>query len=120
MIRLAFLLALITTPALAFTASNGIPVLANSAATFTVPSRFSPDLSDFWCAAGDYTIRVLGKPADTRIWRTTPLQRHAGQAIDFSLIEVKGAKTGFLPIGFDDGSLSAVMAQSFCTVTDRD
>ena len=119
MIRLTLLLALAALPAQAFTASNDLRVQPTGDSTFSVPMRFNPDLTAFWCAAGDYTIRALGKPAETRIWRASPSPRHSGQGIDFSLIAVTGAKTGFVPIFADHGSLSAALAQSFCGVTDH-
>jgi hypothetical protein len=119
MIRLAApiaaLVALIAAPASAYTAANSLHVLPSGAASFSVPYGGDSAPAAFWCAAGDYVTQVLGKPAETPIYRTSPVPRHTGQGVDFSLDQA--ASTGnsglfqFMP---DNGAVTAGLARNFC------
>lgn len=100
--------------ALSFAAPNGLIVQPTGEATFSVPFRGLSDLDAFWCAAGAYVVHDLKKPGATRIWRASPPPRHSGQGLDFSLSPVPGARTGFVVLGGDDGSLSAALADALC------
>ena len=69
----------VTSQANAFLAENDLIVKATGAETFEVPYRGLSGPSDFWCAAGDYVIRDLKRPADTLIYRTSSPPRRAGR-----------------------------------------
>ena len=106
----------LASPAAAFIADNGGPVHATGQNSFTVEFQGQTGAMWFWCGAGDYAIRHLHVPPATRIWRTSAVPRHAGQPISFSLSSRGAARsTGLIGFGPDDGSLSAAMAQEFCT-----
>ena len=102
-------------PAQAFIAENSLVVEGRPDGTFVVPYRGLSGASDFWCAAGDYVVRELHRPVDTRIYRLTSPPRRAGQGIVFGL-SPEGAKgTGLL--GFNSsGSVSAAHARQLCEV----
>lgn len=110
---LAIVLTITPGTAFAFIAQNGLTVRPTGEATFTVPFRGSPAVRDYWCAAGDYVMRDLHLPHNTRIYRTTPKPRKAGQGIDFSLSSEGAQPSGLLRIGKDEG-LSAAFARHFC------
>ena len=117
-LRAAVLISL-ASPAAAFVAGNDLTVRPTGPGQFTVPYQGKPGPTDFWCAAGDYVIRSLGQPPQTRIYRTSAPPRRSGQGMDFSLsASPEQAKTGLIVLGEDDRSLSALLAQSFCSVMD--
>ena len=117
-LRAAVLISL-ASPAAAFVAGNDLTVRATGPGQFTVPYQGKPGPSDFWCAAGDYVIRSLGQPPQTRIYRTSAPPRASGQGMDFALSAgADPAKTGLIVLGQDNGSLSALLAQSLCSVMD--
>ncbi len=120
MIRLTLLLTLAAVPAQAFTASNDLRVQPTGNTAFTVPYGGNSAPSAFWCAAGDYVVQALGQPPGTRIYRTSPPPRRAGQGMDFALAAAASpGKTGLALLGSDDGSITAALAQALCTSTDR-
>lgn len=113
---LPFIFALsLATPAAAFTAQNGLVVEPQGAAGFSVPWRGRSGPADFWCAAGDYAIRVLHlSPAD-RIYRASEPPRRAGQPVDFTLNPDEAASsTGLFTLFQQGGGLTAGHAQSLC------
>jgi hypothetical protein len=100
----------------AFTAANGLHVQTTGAESFAVPYRGLSGPTDFWCAAGDYTIRALGQPAATPIFRTSPLPRRSGEGMEFSLNATASVgKTGLALLGADTDGVSAALAQSLCS-----
>ncbi|MCT8329484.1 hypothetical protein [Albidovulum sediminis] len=111
----ALLLALtLALPAQAFTAQNGLLVQPDGSG-FTVPWRGRSGASDFWCAAGDYAIRVLHlNPAEV-IYRASPPKRGAGEAVRFTLDPAQSAeKSGLFVLGAKGGGITAGHAQSLC------
>lgn len=119
--RLIFLvLLLLPMPALAFMAKNGMIATQIGPTEIAVHHEVRRADTDYWCAAGDFTRRVLGMPSDTRIWRATPKPRQAGKGIVFTLDSAKkaeGAGVSQFGSGPRDGSLSAGMAATnFCQV----
>lgn len=109
----AALLLALAAPAQAFIARNGLVVEPAPGGTFEVPYRGLSGVSDFWCAAGDYVVRDLGMPADTRIFRVSSPPRRAGQGITFSLSPEGAKKTGLLLLG-DGRGVSAAHARQMC------
>ncbi len=101
-------------PAQAFTAQNGLLVQPDGSG-FTVPWRGRSGASDFWCAAGDYAIRVLHlNPAEV-IYRASPPKRRGGEAVRFTLDAAQSAaKTGLFVLGAKGGGITAGHAQSLC------
>ena len=116
MFRSILLLSLIASPALAFTARNGVEV-QGSADQINVEPSAGQAAPESWCAAGDFVIRELGQPATTPLYRVTPPPRRAGEGVTFSLLP-EGAtdRTGLLLLGDRDASLSAGHAQALCRV----
>lgn len=106
-------LLMLGTPAHAFLAENGLVVEPAPDGAFEVPYRGLSGASDFWCAAGDYVIRELGRRPDTRIYRLTSPPRRSGQGITFSLASEGARRTGLLTFG-DRRSVSASHARSLC------
>ena len=94
-------------------ASNGLLVQQTSDITFDIPFRGLSGDSDFWCAAGEYTIRGLNLNPTTRIYRTTAPPRASGEGVSFSLSAVNATDPGVIAIT-SDGGLSAEMARQFC------
>ena len=93
-------LCIAATPAVAFRAENGMIVDQTGPTEFTVASRIGRGPTEYWCAAGDYAIRVLGVPGRTAIYRVTPPPRQGGQDITFSLDPAIGtAETGISRFG---------------------
>ena len=106
-------LALLPTAAPAWMAENGLVVEPSGGSDFSVPYRGKSGARDFWCAAGDYVIRELGKPPGTRIYRTSSSPRRSGQGIRFSLSS-DGAKKPGLFLFTGGRSVSAGHARGFC------
>ncbi len=117
--RLMFLvLLLLPMPAAAFMAKNGMIATQISPTEIEVHHEVRRDDTEYWCAAGDFTRRVLGLPSETRIWRASPKPREAGSGIIFTLDSARkaeGAGLSQFGSGPRDGSLSAGMAATnFC------
>ena len=111
-IAAAALLAL-AAPAQAFIAKNDLVVEARPDGSFEVPYRGLSGASDFWCAAGDYVVRHLGLPPQTRIFRLSSPPRRSGQGVTFSLSSEGAKKTGLFL--FSGGrSISASQARALC------
>lgn len=114
-IATASLLASLALPAQAFLATNDLIVEPASDGSFHVPYRGLNGASDFWCAAGDYVVRSLHLPSDTRIFRLSSPPRRAGQGVTFSLSPEGARNTGLLTFG-DRRSVSAAHARQLCEV----
>ena len=110
----AFALAILPGAASAFFAQNGLTVRGTGEGSFTVPFQGSPAIRDFWCAAGDYVVRDLHLPHNTRIYRLTPKPRKSGQGIDFSLSSDGAQPSGLIRFFGKDEGLSAAAARHFC------
>lgn len=110
---IAIALMFIPGAASAFFAQNGLVVRGTGEGSFTVPYQGTPAIRDFWCAAGDYVIRDLHLPHNTRIYRMTPKPRKSGQGIEFSLSSIGAQPSGLLRFGKDEG-LAAAAARHFC------
>lgn len=108
-----FLLSSLALPADAFMAQNRLVVESAPGGQFEVPYRGLSGVADFWCAAGDYVLRGLGLPADTRIFRVSSPPRRGGQGITFSL-SPEEAKTTGLQLLSGENSLSASFARQLC------
>lgn len=105
---------LAATPALAWRASNKLPVAGN-AAEFRVDFGAGDWMEDYWCAAAEFTISQLGQTPGARIWRTTSVDPRRLGYVGFSLSPERSVgDTGMSTIGRNDGSFSAATAQSFC------
>ena len=104
-------------PAQAFLASNDLKVEPAAGGAFHVPYPGLSGARDFWCAAGDYVVRELGLPPDTRIYRTSSPPRRAGEGITFSLSPENARRPGLVHFGPGMG-LTAAHARQFCE-TDR-
>lgn len=111
----ALMLALLAGPALAFTAENGLIVAPEGQDGFTVPWRGKAGPSDFWCAAGDYAVRVLGVPVTTPVYRASEPPRRSGEGVRFTLDATQAASSSGLAFHWPPGpAVSAGFAQSFC------
>lgn len=97
-----------------FLGLNGLTVQPTGPKDFHVVFGGLTGNEDFWCAAGDFVIRGLGLPSSTRIYRTSPPPRHAGEGVDFSLSDAKATDSGFTRFGARDKGLSAAAAQHLC------
>ena len=111
----AAILAMTTLPANAFLATNKLLVRDTEGGTFEVPYRGLSGPSDFWCAAGDYVIRELNLPPDTRIYRTSSPPRRSGQGMTFSLSS-EGAKATGLAFFSRGRGVTASHARQLCEV----
>jgi hypothetical protein len=99
----------------AFTAANGLHVQPTGDASFAVPYAGLSAPTDFWCAAGDYALHVLGQRGDTLIYRTSVLPRRSGEGMAFSLDAAASAgKSGLVLLGSDGAGVTAGLAVSFC------
>lgn len=111
---IAALVALLPAAAPAWIAQNGLVVEATGPQSFTVPYRGLSGARDFWCAAGDYVVRELNLSPTTRIYRTSPVPRPGGDAMDFSLDPTRDVgRTGLLVLS-DEPGLSASFARLQC------
>ena len=97
-----------------FPAVNGLTVYPSGKQEFRVAFGGLVGNDDFWCAAGDYVTRGLGLPYATRIYRTSPPPRRAGEGVDFSLSDAQAADSGFTRFGATDKGMSAAAAQNYC------
>jgi hypothetical protein len=113
---LPFLFALsIATPAAAFTAQNGLIVEPQGADRFSIPWRGKSGPADFWCAAGDYAIRVLHLAPSDVIFRASEPPRRAGEPIAFTLNPEEAASaTGLFTLFQKGAGLTVGHAQSLC------
>lgn len=102
-------------PALAWRSSNGFIVNRTGELQFEVQSRGGLGPSNAWCAAGDFVIRNLGLPTNTRIWRASPPPQKAGKPILFTLSpEDRHYATGLAQIGGSGAAMTAGLAQQIC------
>lgn len=88
---------------------------------FEVIGRAGSAGPDYWCAAGDYALRVLGAASNQRIYlvrkRGAPETSDRSQAVQFSLRAPAGADTTpglFLRLNRVGDNLSAAVAQTYC------
>jgi len=80
-----------------------------------VPWRGLSGPADFWCAAGDYAIRVLHLAPTDRIYRASEPPRRAGEGVVFSVRpEDSAGSTGLLLLWGKGGGLSVGSAQALC------
>ncbi len=116
MFRSILLLSLLSSPAMAFQARNGVQVIGNSDQVVVQPSP-GQAAPQSWCAAGDFVIRGLGLAASTPIYRITAPPRRGAETVVFSLSpEGASDRTGLLRLGAVDNNVSAGHAQSLCTM----
>ena len=123
---LALALTLATTAAQAdtFRALNRPHVNALPNGDFEVVSRVGAGPAQFWCAAGDYTIRALRAPSASRVYlvqRTGPSVTEPGRkAVTFSLRKPpttdERSQLGryFLSLTAVGENLNAALAQQYC------
>jgi hypothetical protein len=111
----ALALGLLANPASAFLAQNDFTVRPLDNGRFEVRPRGKLGVSDAWCAAGDYVIRLLDLPRSTMIWRISEPPRRSGESIVFSLSSQGAASsTGLVGIGSSGAAVSASHAQALC------
>lgn len=111
---LALIAILVVGPANAFIAQNGLIVEATDDG-FIVPWRGRSGASEFWCAAGDYAIRVLHLPPTDIIYRASPTKRNPGDGVAFTLDPAKAVeKTGLLILNEKIGGITAGFALHKC------
>ncbi len=106
-------------PAAAFQAVNGFTVTQTGPQEFTVDYEVVQNETAYWCAAGDFAVRALDLPRKTRLYRTSPVPRRAGQGITFTLDPAAAASESGLSnfSGNGDGSVSIGHARgSFCSL----
>ncbi|MDN5787962.1 hypothetical protein [Pseudorhodobacter sp.] len=112
------LLFLLSLPANAFSARNGMTVLGRDGTDFTVAFDSVPRETDYLCAAGDFLIAALGLPSKTRFYRASPPPRKQGQGISFTTDPARKVKMGLFTSfgnGAQDGGISAGAATgSYC------
>ncbi|SEN76010.1 hypothetical protein SAMN04488103_107152 [Gemmobacter aquatilis] len=110
------LAASLAAPALAFTASNGLPVKDEGNGTFYVGYHGESGATAFWCAAAQYGTQALGLRLTDHIWRVSPPPRRAGEGIRFS-VRPEGAaqSSGLLHFGGEAADLSISHALEFCS-----
>lgn len=110
-----FVACLLASPVAGFTAQNGLLVEPTGAHSFHVPWRGKSGPTAFWCAAGDYAVRVLRLSPATLIYRASEPPRRSGEGIAFSLLVGDAAsRTGLAVLGAKGAGLTAGHAQSFC------
>ena len=106
--------ALISAPASAYLASNGL-VVEPKGEGFFVPYRGKSGARAFWCAAGEYAQLGLGLSPTQTVYRTSEPPRRSGQGIGFSLSPDQSAnKTGLVILGAKGGGISIAHARSLC------
>jgi hypothetical protein len=96
-----------------FIAQNGMQARQISPSEILVLPRNRAIPTDFWCAAGDYAVRVMGLAPKTRLWRATPASARVGNGVLFTLDSAKKAEGAGLSeygSGPRDGSMSLGMA----------
>ncbi|MBE1285693.1 MAG: hypothetical protein GJ676_20445 [Rhodobacteraceae bacterium] len=114
---------LVTIPSLAFgfQAWNRHTVNPLQGGVFEVVSEVGSGAADYWCAAGDYAIRVLRTSATQRIYIWSPvapaLTQQGRRGVQFSLQPPQGANTdpGYsLSVRRAGDNLRASSAQNYC------
>ena len=120
-IFLATSLAILPSFAGAWTAPNDHKVAAVSDAVFEVVGRPGSAGQEYWCAAGDYSRRVLGARANQRVYLVrgpAPAQtRNWNRAVLFSLSPPDNAQSRamlFLSVKRVGDNLSTAAAQQYC------
>jgi hypothetical protein len=101
-----------------FRAVNGMWVIPESDTNFYIPWNGEPGPQAFFCAAGDYVIRWLRLPQNTRIFRLSEPPRKAGEGIWFTLNpEGAASSTGITALVTNGpaNSLSASASKNFCS-----
>ena len=78
---------------------RGNVVRPTGPSSFEVPWRGSSGPRDFWCVAGEYARYDLNLPGRTRLYRTSPLPRRAGDGVRFSTSPEGAQLTGLALIG---------------------
>ena len=107
MVRIALILSLLASPALAFQSQNGLRVTQSAGQIEVAPS---PGQS-----AGEFVISQMGLPPSTPIWRLSEPPRKAGQGVMFSLTANGAAqKSGVIQFGDTDAAFTAAAAQALC------
>lgn len=107
----------LATPAAAFDTPFRMRVQQTSATDFTVLYNSQAEITDYWCAAGNFVTNTLGLSDRTRVFRASSHPPKAGQGISFSLDPARSVgKTGLTTFGGpQDGSFSAGGAYAqFC------
>ena len=113
-------LALIAGPTAAFRAQNDMIVEPRGESGFHVEYRGGrAGAPDFWCAAGDYVVRDLGRSPGTPIYRTTSVPRRAGHGLDFSLSPEGAKRTGLVTIFGSKTAVTAGAARALCNLRNR-
>lgn len=115
-------LALMPSTGAAWQADNRLDVTAlPSGDAFEVVGRPGSAGSDYWCAAGDYALRVLGATHGERIYlvrgRGAPVTSNRKSAVHFSLTPVEGAvqrNPPFLSMKSVGDNLSVSFARNYC------
>ena len=126
-IRLA--MALLLAPALPATAGGAMAydAVGLDGGVFEVLETRGPSAADFWCGAGQYAIRELGKPVSQRIYvwrgRGDSLSEPGRRAVQFSFAAPPGGSVQSLSNSVDlvGNNLSTAQAQQHCfdrTMTD--
>ncbi|MCU9850143.1 hypothetical protein OEZ60_19310 [Defluviimonas sp. WL0024] len=111
----ATVIALAATPASAFISQNGLVVQPEGPDSFFVPWRGRGGPSDFWCAAGDYAIRVLKLNPTQLIYRASEPPRRAGEGIRFTLrSDAAASSTGLAVLGATGAGITAGHALGLC------
>ncbi|SPH18680.1 hypothetical protein DEA8626_02222 [Defluviimonas aquaemixtae] len=102
-------------PATAFIAQNGLVVEPEGGTAFHIPWRGKSSPADFWCAAGDYAVRVLHVRPGTTIYRASEPPRRSGEGIRFTLDPARAASsTGLVVYGTQGAGIAVGHAQAFC------
>ncbi len=110
----------LATPAAAFLSQNKMTVKPLAGTDFHVAYVGGrAGAPDFWCAAGDYVVRKLQMPANTRIYRTTSGPRRAGTGLDFSLSPEDAKPTGLIVLFGSNRFVSAASARALCNLRRR-
>ncbi|WOI57061.1 hypothetical protein [Palleronia sp. LCG004] len=115
---IALAVLLLAGPSHAFVAQNGLRVEDRGPGEFHVPYSSLSGARAFWCAAGDYAIRVLHVHPATRIYRTSAPRRASGEGISFSLSSENATSPGLLRLSGSRG-LTAGNARFQCELTRR-
>ncbi|MFC2968210.1 hypothetical protein [Acidimangrovimonas pyrenivorans] len=97
-----------------FVARNGLSVTPTGPETFHVAFGGLIGTSDFWCAAGEYVTRRLGRPIQTMVYRASPPPRRAGEGISFTLNAADAQKTGLISLKGETRGYAAGIAEEFC------
>jgi hypothetical protein len=110
-------------PAVAWRAWNRHEVLPVSNGVFEVVAEigYGTAAPDYWCAAGDFAIREMGVPSNTRLYVWQPegpsVNRERKKAVQFSTFPPPNADTSTqltLTVRRAGDNLSASFAQNYC------